>query len=217
MSAEPRTKTERRILQALYRLQTHGDLDCGRLGTYETLMHETLCSRPGLLRTCQQMVQEGKLVRKKINAADRRRWKRQWPDGHAQRQAHFTLSPEMMKLMEVEYDMQEWLEEDHRQQVAGRRAKRLLLGPDGDYSISYHDNDRRDENANLEGLPSSSEEFQGMKAYDSTHGWVDEDPGKKVAARKTERISLDANDEDSDSVGHEDRVDALLDFSDLPG
>ena len=137
MAAAPRTtKTERRILQTLHRLQTHGDLDCGKLATYEALAEETLCSMPALLRTCQRMVQEGSIVRRKINAADRRRWERKWPVGYARRQAHFSLSLEMRRRMEAaQDDFEECFQEDFRRQIAEDQAGRGLQISNGGYPI----------------------------------------------------------------------------------
>jgi hypothetical protein len=101
MNKKPReTKTEQRILQVLYRLQSRGSMESGILGTYERLMQETLVSRSSLLNTCQRLVKQGKLVRQKVNAADRKQWGRRWPVGYARRQAHFSLSPAMMAAME---------------------------------------------------------------------------------------------------------------------
>jgi hypothetical protein len=137
MSAEPRTtKTERRILQTLHRYQTHGDLECGRLATYEALADETLCSMPALLRTCQRMVQEGSIVRRKINAADRRRWEHQWRDGYARRQAHFSLSIESLRRMEAaQDDFEQCFQEDFRRQIAEDQAGRGLQISNGGYPI----------------------------------------------------------------------------------
>lgn len=94
------TKTERRILQALYRLQSRGLMESGKLGTYDRLAEETMTSRSALLSTCQRLTKEGKIIRQKINAADRKQWGRLWPAGYARRQAHFSLSPTMMAAME---------------------------------------------------------------------------------------------------------------------
>ena len=137
MAAAARTtKTERRILQTLHRYQTHGDLDCGKLATYEALADETLCSMPALLRTCQRMVQEGSIVRRKINAADRRRWEQQWPDGYARRQAYFSLSIESLRRMEaVQDDFEERFQEDFRRQLAEDQAGRGVQISNGGYPI----------------------------------------------------------------------------------
>lgn len=128
-----RTKTERRVLQALYRLQTHGQMSAGKLGTYETLMRETLASRSALLSTCQRLAKEGAIIRGKINAANRKRWPRQWPVGYPKRQAHYILSPEMLAAMEAGEDLQDWLDEDIRRQRAEDRAGRGSQMSNGPY------------------------------------------------------------------------------------
>lgn len=102
MSASFRqTKTEQRVLQALYRLQSSGLRESGKLATYDRLVEETLASRSALLSTCQRMTKEGKIIRQKVNTTDRKRWGRRWPVGYAKRQAHFSLSPAMMAAMET--------------------------------------------------------------------------------------------------------------------
>jgi hypothetical protein len=50
-----RTKTEQSILKALYDLQKLDNASSGKLGTYETLMEETLASRSALLSACQRL------------------------------------------------------------------------------------------------------------------------------------------------------------------
>lgn len=130
------TKTEQRVLKALYRLQSHGLMNSSNLATYEVLMRETLASRSALLSTCQRLVTEGKIVRRRINAADRKRWERQWPAGYARRQAHYTLSPTVMAAMESADDLQEWLDEDMRRQATERRVGRGLQISDGGYAHS---------------------------------------------------------------------------------
>jgi hypothetical protein len=106
------TKTEQRILHALYRLQSRGLMETGHLGTFERLSQETLASRSALLSTCQRLVKQGKLVRQKINAADRKQWGRRWPVGYARRQAHFSLSPAMMAAMEAREFEREQLDDN---------------------------------------------------------------------------------------------------------
>ena len=129
------TKTERRILQCLYRLQTRADQG-GQMGTYEWLMRETFASRPAILRTCQRLVREGKIIRRKINAGDRKRWERQWPLGFARRQAHFSLSLEMLGRVEAAQDnFEECFHEGFRQQIAEDQAGRGLQMSNGGYSI----------------------------------------------------------------------------------
>ena len=99
------TKTEQRIIRALYRLQSKGSLEAGTLGTYERLLLDTLGSRSALLGACQRLVKEGILIRHKVNAGDRKRWGKRWPTGYARRQAHFSLSPAMMAATEaLDYD-----------------------------------------------------------------------------------------------------------------
>lgn len=130
------TKTEQRVLKALYRLQSHGLMNSGNLATYEVLMRETLASRSALLSTCQRLVTEGKIVRRRINAADRKRWEPQWPADYARRQAHYTLSPAMMAAMEAADNLQEWLDEDMHRQTTGRRTGRGFQIPNGGYAHS---------------------------------------------------------------------------------
>jgi hypothetical protein len=96
------TKTEQRVIGALYRLQSQGNMESGTLGTYERLLHDTLASRSALLTTCQRLVRDGILVRQKVNAADRKRWGRRWPVDYPRRQAYFMLSPALMAVMEAE-------------------------------------------------------------------------------------------------------------------
>ena len=130
------TKTEQRVLKALYRLQSHGLMESGNLATYEWLMRETMASRSALLSTCQRLVTEGKIVRRRINAADRKRWGRQWPAEYARRQAHYTLSPTMMAAMESADDLHEWFDQDMRRQTTGRREGRALQISNGGYADS---------------------------------------------------------------------------------
>lgn len=133
-----RTKTERRVLRALYELQKLGDSGSGKLGTYETLMEGTLASRSGLLATCQRLTKEGVIIRRKVNAADRKRWDHQWPVGFARRQAHYTLSLEMFRTMEAaEDDFEERFDEDFRRQVAEDRAGCGLRISNCGYPIPY--------------------------------------------------------------------------------
>jgi hypothetical protein len=135
-AATKQTKTEQRVLKALYRLQCNGLLNSGNLATYEVLMQETLASRSALLSTCQRLVTEGKIVRRRINAADRKRWEPQWPAGYARRQAHYTLSPAMMAAMEAADNLQEWLDEDMRRQATEKRTGRGFQVPNGGYAHS---------------------------------------------------------------------------------
>ena len=106
------TKTEQRVIQALYRLQSRGLMESGNLGTFDRLMQETLASRSALLTTCQRLVKDGTLVRHKVNAADRKRWGHRWPVGYARRQAHFSLSPTMMAAVEARDFEQEQLDDN---------------------------------------------------------------------------------------------------------
>jgi hypothetical protein len=96
------TKTEQRVLRALYHLQREGLLELGVLATYDRLLAETMCSRAALLNACQRLVRHGKLIRCKVNAADRARWKHSWPPGFARRQTHFHLPPAMLETIEAE-------------------------------------------------------------------------------------------------------------------
>jgi hypothetical protein len=104
-------KTEQRVLSALYQLQTLGYLSSGRLGTYERLMQDTLASRSAFLSICQRLTREGKIASRKINAADRKRWGRQWPIGYERGQAHF-LSPGKLQMMEAKDDVCARLQRD---------------------------------------------------------------------------------------------------------
>jgi len=135
-TATKQTKTEQRVLQALYRLQCRGLMNSGNLATYEVLMRETLASRSALRSTCQRLVTEGKIIRQKINAADRKRWERQWPAGYARRQAHYTLSPAMMAAMEAADNLQESLDEEIRRQATENRTGRGFQVPNGGYAHS---------------------------------------------------------------------------------
>lgn len=130
------TKTVRRILQTLYRLQINGDLDSGSLGTYERLANETLCSMPALLRACQHLVKQGRIVRRKVNGADRERWEDQWPDGYAKRQAHFTLSLDTCRSMEAaEDDFDKRFQEEFDRQIAEDRTGGGLEISNGGYHL----------------------------------------------------------------------------------
>lgn len=138
-AATKQTKTEQRVLQALYRLQCRGLMNSGNLATYEVLMRETLASRSALLSTCQRLVTAGTIVRRRINATDRKRWEPQWPAGYARRQAHYTLSPVMMAAMEAADNLQEWLDEDMHRQTTEKRTGRGFQIPNGGYAHSEND------------------------------------------------------------------------------
>ena len=213
--ATRQTKTERRILQTLYSLQTHGDMGHGKLATYEVLMAATICSRPALLMTCQRLVKEGKIVRRKINAADRKQWERQWPEGFARRQAHFALSPAMLREMEAEDDMQEWLAQERRGEVAGGQARRPLNVPDGGYSTSYRDNDRWDAHAHFERIHRETVKVQAIEPDGCVPDWLGDDVGRQDPGRQAERMAPDGYREDVPN-GYEDRLDVLSDIADLP-
>jgi hypothetical protein len=133
---EKPTKTERRVLNALYRLQTNGYLSSGRLGTYERLMEETIASKAALLCTCQRLTREGKIIREKINARDRKRWARQWPVDYARRQTHFRLSQEMLAGLEAENDLDLGAEEGDSRNFTKRKAVLSQRESNGGYFIS---------------------------------------------------------------------------------
>jgi DNA-binding Lrp family transcriptional regulator len=135
-----RTNTEKRILRALYELQKLDDSESGKLGTYETLMEETLASRSALLSTCQRLTREGVIIRRKINSADRKRWDHCWPVGFARRQAHYSLSLETFREIETSKDdFEERFNEWFDRQIAEDRAGCGLQIPNGGYRI--HDDD----------------------------------------------------------------------------
>jgi hypothetical protein len=134
-----RTKTEKRVLKALYELQKLDNSSSGKLGTYQTLLEETLASRSALLSTCQRLTREGVIIRRKINAADRRRWDDQWPVGFARRQAHYSLTLKMFRTMEVaEDDFEKRFNEDFDRQIAKDLAGCGLQILHGGYFTSEH-------------------------------------------------------------------------------
>lgn len=126
--AAKQTKTETRVLRAIFRLQTDGLTDIGVLATYDRLMDETMASRSALLNACQKLVKGGKLLRRKVNAGDRARWERFWPSGFARRQAHFELSPAMLEAME-----DDGLEAMPDKDVLGKGALEIVELANGGY------------------------------------------------------------------------------------
>ena len=212
--ATRQTKTERRILRTLYRLRTHGDVDCFKLGTYETLMNETLCSRPALLSTCQRLVKEGKIIRRKVNALDRKQWERLWPVGFARRQAHFSLSPAMLQVLEADDDMQEWLDEEHRRQVAGRHVEHRLEVPHGGYSIG--DEELPDSRTLCGKTLRPTWEVAEIKSDATIHQWTSKDRPGQSAVRRVEPKFAESSDDGYRPAVHEDWFDPISDFDDLP-
>jgi len=71
-------------------------------GEAERLIKETISSRAALLQTCQRLVKDQKLIRRKVNASDRARREHSWALGFARRQAHFQLPAAMLEAIEAE-------------------------------------------------------------------------------------------------------------------